>query len=181
MSNSCHPPTPAADAPARHAGCNYYHGNVIELGADNNVGLLIRQVHILLHRVIDLRTTQLGLTANQWRPLILVAYKGIDTPAELSRAMDVDTGAVTRMLDRLVSKGFLQRKRVPEDRRVVKVVLTAQGKAATAQILPMIADTLNTHLQGFSETEIQTLLALLKRMITNAESCLQHTASHQTE
>ncbi len=156
----------------------FYGDDPAELGADGNVGLLIKQLHGLLHRVIDLRASPLGLTASQWRPLMLILHKGIDTPAELARTMNVDTGAITRTLDRLEAKGFLQRERVPEDRRVVKVVLTDTGRTVAAQILPAIADTLNIHLQGFSEDEIRMLLALLKRMISNGECYLQQAAEH---
>jgi len=108
--------------------------------------------------------------------LLLILHRGIDTPAELARALDVDTGATTRMLDRLESKGFVRRERVPEDRRVVKIVLTDEGRAVADRILPTIAQTLNIHLSGFSEDEIRMLIALLKRMIANGEQYLQQAA-----
>jgi DNA-binding MarR family transcriptional regulator len=153
--------------------CRYYGASFGDLGPERNVGLLIKHVHILLHRVIDLRACPLGLTANQWRPLLLILHRGIDTPAELARALDVDTGATTRMLDRLESKGFVQRERVAEDRRIVKIVLTDAGRAVADRISPLIAETLNVHLGGFSEDEIRMLIALLKRMIQNGEHYLQ--------
>ncbi|CAM3871568.1 MarR family winged helix-turn-helix transcriptional regulator [Castellaniella denitrificans] len=174
------PGTP--DTPAVGQPCCHYGGNPTELGADRNIGLLIKHVHTLMHRVIDLKAGPLGLTANQWRPLLLIEHKGVDTPAEMARAMGVDTGAVTRTLDRLESKGFLRRERVPEDRRVVKVVLTDTGREVAARILPAIAETLNIHLQGLSEAEITMLFALLKRMIANGEQhLLQQAAEHPPE
>lgn len=165
------PETPVPVSGTGSSGC-FYNICVGDLAPDRNVGLLIRHLHVLLHRVIDLRTQPMGLTANQWRPLLLIQHKGIDTPAELARAINVDTGAITRMLDRLEAKGFLRRERIPEDRRVVKVVLTDAGHALADQIMPIIADVLNQHLQGFSEDEIRMLLALLKRMIANGETYL---------
>ncbi|WP_322998438.1 MarR family transcriptional regulator [Castellaniella sp.] len=168
------PNHPAPDAAGLlTSSCCFYSDSPGDLTADRNVGLLIRHLHTLVHRVIDLRTLPMGLTANQWRPLLLIEYKKIDTPAELARAMNVDTGAMTRMLDRLETKGFVRRDRIPEDRRVVKISLTDPGHALTEQILPIIADALNLHLQGFSEDEIRMLLALLKRMIQNGEQALQ--------
>jgi DNA-binding MarR family transcriptional regulator len=153
----------------------FYAGQPGELGADLNIGLLIRHLQTLMHRVIDQKACPLGLTANQWRPLLLIRHRGIDTPAEIARAMGVDTGAITRMLDRLEAKGFLRRERVSEDRRVVKIVLTDQGSEAATRILPAIAETLNLHLQGFSDAEFRMLLSLLKRMIANGEQYLRQT------
>lgn len=168
-------PAPGRPDAAQSTGpsCCFYSDSPGDLSADRNVGLLIKQLHVLLHRVIDLRTLPLGLTANQWRPLLLVQHKNIDTPAEMARAMNVDTGAMTRTLDRLEAKGFIRRDRIPEDRRVVKITLTDTGHALTDQILPIISDALNLHLQGFSDDEIRMLLALLKRMIQNGEQVLQ--------
>jgi DNA-binding MarR family transcriptional regulator len=163
--------------PPQDGACQYYGGIPGDLTPERNVGLLVKHVHTLLHRVIDLRACPMGLTANQWRPLLLILHRGIDTPAELARALDVDTGATTRMLDRLESKGFVQRERVSEDRRVVKIVLTDAGRTVADQVLPAIAHTLNIHLNGFSEDEIRMLIALLKRMIANGEQYLQQAAN----
>lgn len=155
---------------------SFYSSDPASLGVDRNVGLLVRQLHTLVHQVINQKACPFGLTAHQWRPLLLIRHKGVDTPAELARALCIDTGAVTRALDRLEAKGFLQRERAQEDRRVVKIILTDAGMEVTSQILPIIADTLNLHLQGFSEDEFRMLLSLLKRMIANGEQQLRETA-----
>ncbi|MFA7437853.1 MarR family winged helix-turn-helix transcriptional regulator [Castellaniella sp.] len=170
-------PTPPLSSsktpPAGQPSGGFYGSAPADLAADRNVGILVRHLHGLIHKVIDLDTLPLGLTANQWRPLLLIKHKGTDTPAELARVMNVDTGAITRMLDRLEAKKILRRERIPEDRRVVKVVLTDSGHALTDQILPIVAQALNQHLQGFSKDEVRMLLALLKRMIANGEHKLQ--------
>ncbi|MGB3836109.1 MarR family winged helix-turn-helix transcriptional regulator [Castellaniella sp.] len=172
MSVPSNSPTPSTNPMAQGTSSCFYSDRFGDLNADRNVGLLIRQLHILFHRIIDLRTAPLGLTANQWRPLLLIEHKGMDTPAELARAMNVDSGAITRMLDRLEAKKFVRRERCDTDRRVVKISVTDEGLALSKQVTPIIADVLNLHLQGFSEDEIRMLLALLKRMITNGEQAL---------
>lgn len=167
------PVSPGTSSPPADVCC-FYGDTPGDLAADRNVGLLIRHLHGLMHRVIDSGTLPLGLTASQWRPLLLIKHKNIDTPAELARVMNVDTGAMTRLLDRLEAKGIVRRERIPEDRRVVKVILTSDGHTVTDQILPVISNALNLHLQGFSEDETRMLLALIKRMISNGEHYLQH-------
>ncbi|MBV6273128.1 MarR family transcriptional regulator [Alcaligenaceae bacterium CGII-47] len=166
MSNKTPAPQPS---PVEESDSPYYQACADSLRQDNNLGLLIKRVHALMHRVIDHKVMPLDLTAMQWRPLLLIGHKGIDTPAELARFMQVDTGAMTRTLDRLEAKGFLARQRCLDDRRVVKVTLTPAGTAVIEQILPLIADTLNLHLQGFSRDEIQMLFGLLQRLTRNGE------------
>jgi DNA-binding MarR family transcriptional regulator len=107
------------------------------------------------------------LTSIHWRPLVLLRYGTIDTPAELARQINVDSGAMTRTLDRLETKGFLTRRRSQADRRVVKLELTATGNDVVASILPAVAGSLNAHLDGFTQSELDQLLNFLRRLIEN--------------
>lgn len=104
--------------------------------------------------------------------MVIIRYRGINTPAELSRQAQVDTGAMTRTLDRLEAKGFITRHRCPDDRRVVRVELTEAGNAVAEQILPAVATSLNAHLLDFSKTEIECLLKLLHRMLANGSHAI---------
>ncbi|GAB2905169.1 MarR family winged helix-turn-helix transcriptional regulator [Paralcaligenes ginsengisoli] len=158
----------AAPASARaHAQSTFYSPNEESLCETNNVGHLIKNVYASINRNIDLGVAPLGLTAMQWKPLVLICHRDIHTPAELSRVTNVDTGAMTRTLDRLEAKGFLTRHRCLEDRRVVNLELTESGTKVVKDILPAVAHTLNAHLAGFSEKETETLLKFLRRMIDN--------------
>ncbi|NYT59633.1 MarR family transcriptional regulator [Alcaligenaceae bacterium] len=145
----------------------YYSADMLASSRDNNIGILIKLVQGSLNRMIDQRVSPLGLTAMQWRPLVIIHHLGVNTPAELSRHSHVDTGAMTRTLDRLEAKSFITRQRSPDDRRVVIIELTESGLQVARQILPIIAASLNDHLHGFSKTEIQNLISGLQRMLVN--------------
>jgi DNA-binding MarR family transcriptional regulator len=56
--------------------------------------------------------------------------------SELSRLLIMHRSNVTGLVDRLESRGLLERKENPEDRRVYRVVLTAKGKKLVGDILP---------------------------------------------
>src|SRR3546814_18121457 len=105
----------------------------------------------------------------QWRPLAMIRYLDINTPAELSRGAHVDTGAMTRTLDRLEAKNFITRQRCPDDRRVVRIALTEAGTQVAEQIMPAVAASLNAHLHGFRKAEVETLIELLQRMLANGQ------------
>jgi len=117
--------------------------------------------------MLDQEISPLELTAMQWRPLALVAHSQADTPAELARIIGVDTGAMTRTLDRLEAKGLLRRARSVTDRRVVKLEATETGLAKAREIPALIAKALNLHLCDFSTDEVTLLRQLLSRMLVN--------------
>ena len=56
-----------------------------------------------------------------------------NTAAELARIGCVDTGAMTRMLDRLEAKGLVRRSRCPKDGRVVQLELTGRRRSGLCQ------------------------------------------------
>jgi|GEM_PF-77309 len=148
----------------------YYRGEDATFRLKNNLGRLLKQTYVSLNRMIDENVMPLGLTAMQWKPLVMICYQNLNTPAEIARRAMVDTGAMTRTLDRLEAKGFLTRKRCETDRRVVNVELTESGKEVVNGILPAVANAFNAHLAGFSTQEIETLFSFLDRIIDNG-SC----------
>ena len=137
---------------------------------DRSYGYLMRRVQASLLRHIDTRFKPHELTALQWGPLLLLAQGKGDTAAALARALDIDTGAMTRMLDRLEAKQLIRRVRSAADRRINHLELTIEGKRLAAQVPDVISEVLNLHLQGFSATELKQLINFLERMHANGQS-----------
>lgn len=69
--------------------------------------------------------------------------QGTATVAELARWSQIDAGAMTRLLDRLEKKGLCTRVRSTEDRRVVVVELTPEGRAAMEHVPAIVLTTIN--------------------------------------
>jgi DNA-binding MarR family transcriptional regulator len=81
-----------------------------------------------------------------------------------------DTGAVTRLLDRLEAKGLVQRQRSAEDRRVIDLELTAEGKNVAGEVPKVIVQLANQVLAGFSQEEFGLFKEMLNRALLNARS-----------
>ena len=145
----------------------FYHGDAAKLGEFESVGYLIKIAAANILRNMDNELQPYGLTAPQWAPLLVLSKGRADTVVGCARAIDVDTGAMTRMLDRLEAKGFVSRNRSHKDRRIVHVELTKAGHEIVKLIPPSICLVLNQHLAGFSKTEFETFKDLLRRFVMN--------------
>jgi len=164
-------PTPEPDGDANETTCPAVHYHAANITAsEDNCGFLIKLVHQSINRMLDHAMSPLELTAMQWRPLALVAHHHADTPAELARIIGVDTGAMTRTLDRLEAKGLLRRARSLADRRVVKLEVTQAGLNKAREIPALIAQALNLHLRDFTANEVAQLRQLLARMLANGSA-----------
>lgn len=135
--------------------------------AGDSVGWLLHAIVVSMRRRIEQRMAVHGLTAAQWLPLWWLKSGGPATARELARGLDIDAGAMTRLIDRLVAKGLVGRGRDGADRRVVRLSLTDAGDAVAARLPAVLAEVNNDYLRGFDEAEWRTLTALLRRMLDN--------------
>jgi DNA-binding MarR family transcriptional regulator len=138
--------------------------------AEDSVGYLMKRVGMSIVYQADKRLAEHGLTSAQWGPLMRMRISGGSTVAELARWMQVDAGAMTRLLDRLEKKGLCKRVRSTEDRRVVQVELTREGEAAITKVPVVLAEVMNAHLAGFSKTEWKALKSYLQRMVETGDA-----------
>lgn len=138
--------------------------------AEESVGYLMKRIGQSIVAQIDQRLDLHGLTSAQWGPLMRLRNAGPSTVADLARWLQLDAGAMTRLLDRLETKGLCKRVRSTEDRRVVVVELTPDGEAAIAEVPAVLAEVMNAHLAGFSKSEWLALKSYLKRMLATGEA-----------
>jgi DNA-binding MarR family transcriptional regulator len=143
---------------------DFYRGD--NWSAEESIGYLLRTTVSTLMRAAETAMRPHGLTSVQWAPLMIISRGGNPTVA---RDLNTDTGAMTRMLDRLEAKGLLMRTRSATDRRVVELTLTEQGRELTTLIPHHLASVYNNHLAGFSLEEFNELKSLLRRIITNRD------------
>lgn len=141
---------------------------------DQSVGYLMRKVLSSILSRADLQLASHDLTYVQWLPLYKLAMDEGNTVASLARDLAIDPGAMTRSLDRLEAKGLVRRERSTEDRRVVHLRLTDDGRAVARKVPAVLAEVLNGHLRGFSAEEWQLMLQFLNRMLANGEALGPH-------
>jgi DNA-binding MarR family transcriptional regulator len=130
-----------------------------------SVGFAITKARNLVVAEMDAALKDLNITSPQVGILLSVTDGAATTPFELARLLGIDTGLMTRMLDRLETRGLLERSRSVEDRRVVNLTLTKAGRAVAARIPEIAPVVLNARLQKFSSEEFDELRRLLHKFL----------------
>ncbi|OLF53099.1 MarR family winged helix-turn-helix transcriptional regulator [Pseudomonas chlororaphis] len=133
-----------------------------------HLGLLLGRAALLKDRILDTHMEPHGITAAQFKVLIIMAQFGVDTPAELCRHLSLDSGSMTRMLDRLEQKDFLDRKRSEHDRRQVRLVLTEEGQKLADRLPHIGADAMNELAGAITPEELKSLERILKKILLAA-------------
>ncbi|MBX8494098.1 MarR family winged helix-turn-helix transcriptional regulator [Pseudomonas cichorii] len=133
------------------------------------IGLLVGRTNALKDRMLDKYLLPYDVTFSQFKVLIIISQFALDTPVELCRHLSLDSGSMTRMLDRLEQKGLIVRTRSAADRRQVHVALTEQGQKLS-DLLPQIgADAMNDTFAALDKEEVATLERILTKVLVAAD------------
>lgn len=136
----------------------------------NSVGYLMRVcLNQLLPRMEALFEHE-ALTFSQWTTLVALHDGRIRTAGDLARNICHDAGSLTRLIDQLIERGLVARSRSQTDRRVVTLTLTPPGSTLVEGLAPRMMHLWNELLSGFSHGEIDTLIALLTRLVIATEN-----------
>jgi len=110
-------------------------------------------------RPLDINGQQMGI--------LLCLMRGVaSTPFEISKVLGIDSGLMTRMLDKLEEKGVLERSRSIDDRRVVNLALTTKGRNIAEEIPTIAPEVLNQRLEGFTIEEFEEFRRLLQKFVS---------------
>ena len=169
MSDADNPQLPPASGDAGRRPVDFYRAE--DYKAEESIGYLMRRILSAVAQAVETRMCEPGgPTFPQWLPLYKLHVGAATTVAELARACELDAGAMTRLLDRLEAKGLCRRVRSLEDRRVVNIELTEEGREAARQVPHVLCSVQNEVLAGFSREEWQQLKGFLHRILDNAQA-----------
>ncbi len=114
-----------------------------------------------------------GVSHSEYDVLVNVAggpREGV-RPTDLAQRVLLTKSGLTRLLDRLVDRGFIERHACPSDRRGQLIVLTAEGRHAFRRATPNVVRAVGTLLgNGFSDAEIDALRVTCDRIASAAEA-----------
>ncbi len=129
--------------------------------------MLIMKAARHLVRLVDQRCRDLGISTSQF-PVLLALKDGARlSQKELTRLAGVEQPSMAQLLARMERDGLIRRDPDPADRRSSLISLT---EAALERIGPARAVLLQGNqeaIAGLSPAEVETLLALLHRVLGN--------------
>ncbi len=108
------------------------------------------------------------ITPPQWGALSLLLVQDGMTIGTMSQKRGVDAPTATGIITRLEQNGLVERRHNREDRRVVKIYLTNEGRDISNTLVSSVEHFEQRKKRGFSESELDRFLAQLQQLIVNA-------------
>jgi len=133
-------------------------------GRDNRLLYLIsRAVSRLKYYSIEkFSSAGVTVTPSQMGILFLLIKKNNMAMSELSSVLNIDNSTITRLSDRLIKQGLVERVKGENDRRVSKLSITDSGSTEGAKAL-RIAKQINSEIRkGFTDEEMEVFIRVLE-------------------
>jgi len=122
-------------------------------------------------RAVNALTAELlaehDLTVPQWIALSALWRQDGLTVTAIARYTKAKVPAASRLIDRMVEQGLLERRNREGDRRVVEIWLTPKAQSMSG-LVNLFRDVNERILDGFSDQEIEQTADYLERMTANA-------------
>jgi DNA-binding MarR family transcriptional regulator len=130
------------------------------------VGYRLARAEVAARRVFVRHVgTPLKLRPVDFSLLVLLLANGSASATQVGRALDLPPPQVTMLVDRLVERGLMQRRRSARDARALELTLTAAGREL-AQRAHRISLTMEAPLlQTLSPAERAMLFELLAKLV----------------
>jgi DNA-binding MarR family transcriptional regulator len=111
---------------------------------------------------------RVDLTMPQLKVLLLLGRHGSAPVSWLATRMEVSPPNITGILDRLEQRGWVRRMSDPQDRRVVRIVLTDDGERLLHELSGAGVDSLRDSLHTLSNGAAEDLRRGLSRFLSLA-------------
>jgi DNA-binding MarR family transcriptional regulator len=136
---------------------------------NNFIAPVLGKTGKLLGTLINEKLAKEGftLTREQWVVLARLYYADNMVQSELANITERDKTTLTRLLNNMEKKGYLQREIASTDKRRRMVSLTTKGRQCFEDSMPVMNDIIERLHKGFSDSEIQTAIQLIIKFKEN--------------
>lgn len=148
--------------------------------ASRSPGRLIRRIDKMMAMLINARFDAQDLSLQHWIALKAVRDGIVGNVSELARELELTSGATTRLVDTLETRGLVERDRGHSDRRVVRLAITPAGLDAINAFAPHVIASWNEVIADFDQAEVEQFTGLLQRLMEAVEKAVARHATADT-
>ena len=141
------------------------HRDEVVSGLESHLGYWLRFVSNHVSHAFRRKVEAHGVTVAEWVVMRALFAEGGINPSQLALKLGMTRGAVSKLVERLISKKLVERRHEKADRRYQVVSLAASGR----KIVPMLAKAEDQNEGEFfghlNEQEVEELKLLLKDIV----------------
>jgi len=130
-------------------------------------GFMLNDISRMMRSRFDNQARKWGLNRSQWRVLVYLARSEGINQSGLAETIEVDRMTIGRMLDRLESSGWIERRPDVSDRRVHRLYLTRKARPLLDKMIVVANEVQEEAMAGLNGADRERLRDLLSVILGN--------------
>ncbi len=126
--------------------------------------IALRQIQRRTEQASKKLAAQAGLTPSQLLVMQILSERGETSAGEVSNLTQLKHATISSLVDKLVSRGLLARRRCDEDRRRVWLTLQLEGKNAITSAPDLLQETFQLRFEKLPDWHQSMLVSSLERI-----------------
>ncbi len=135
---------------------------------EKSTGFLVVRTARSMKKSLDNNLVEFGVTSSQHHVLSVLNDEDGQALYSIGKKVFLDKPAITGLADRMENDKLVERRRSPEDRRVIKLFLTNSGKDILKKYENIVKETDNNLVKVLSKEELATFREMLNKIWKNA-------------
>lgn len=136
---------------------------------NNKIGYYLerttRLVKLNFHQAF--KNADINLTPEQWVVMDLLNENNGLSQTALAEHSFKDAPSISRIIDILSKKKYVERRSVTGDRRKFEIFLTKQGLEVVKKVLPIVSELRSKTWQGLTRQDYDQFLKIINRIFEN--------------
>ena len=137
--------------------------------ADHRLAHLVKDARRAMERALQARLLAHGVPFGHWTYLRILWEDDGLTQRELSARAGVMEPTTLGALRAMEERGYIERRRKPENRKNVYVHLTRRGRALERKLVPLAEEVNRVSVRGMARGDVAKLRMLLHAMVDNLQ------------
>lgn len=137
--------------------------------SEESTGFLVAQAYRKIVHLLFQRLKEYDITPEQWSVLYKIAQMEGINQKEIALRTAKDQPTITRILDALIKKGWIDKRMSRTDRRAYLVYVTELGRTVVERTEPIEQGVIDDVTAGIEAEQLELLRKTLIRISENAD------------
>lgn len=142
----------------------YFHMEKEKFNIQESFGFHFNLIFLHIKRLMEIKLKPYDLTHLQFSILMNLYKNNTSTQKEILQYTNGDEASITRLIDRLELKGYLQRVKCENDKRKKKIILTQSGISLIEEATSCAVEVNKELVKDLQKEEADELLRLLQKV-----------------
>ena len=141
-------------------------------GIDEGLGLVMARIRKSVRAAMREAAREEKLSQNEIEVLMFLAHGTCDTARDITQFRGISRSLVSKSVDQLMKRGYIEARQDEDDRRVIHMILLPKAEQTVRKLDAVRREFMRKLCDGITREEADAFMAIVKKMTENVQKNL---------